>query len=89
MTIRYHDRGNEYVAQTGITVKEEICDFLPGRPITLYAKGHDIPDYFPCRIDGYGNICDTDGIVVFPSGSGEKPLKRGDRCDGFWDEMCK
>lgn len=46
--------------------------------MTLYAMGNDVPDFFECRIDSHGNVCDVAGIVVFPSRSGKHPAKRGD-----------
>ena len=43
-----------------------------------YARGDGREEFFPCRFDSHGNICDADGIVVFPSESGKYPAVVGD-----------
>lgn len=32
MTVNYHDRGNDYRAQKGVTIKTERYDYEPGKP---------------------------------------------------------
>lgn len=87
MTIIYHDRGNDYWAQKGVTIKTEQYDQEPGRPEKNFAKGPGKEEYFECHFDGFGNICDKDGVVVFPSGSGPSPLKVGDvvKPEDYWE----
>lgn len=88
MTVNYHDRGNDYRAQKGVTIKTERYDYEPGKPEKNFAKGPGREEYFECHFDGFGNICDGDGIVVFPSNSGASPLKIGDKVspDDYWGE---
>ena len=56
---------------------------------TQFAKSNDVPDYFECTMDSHGNICDVNGIVVFPSCSGRYPAKRGDKgyFGFFWENF--
>ena len=64
-----------------VSDKVEITNTDARRPEdreTVYAKGLDVTDWFLCRFDSHGNICNSAGIVVFPSGSGRYPAKRGD-----------
>lgn len=71
---------NGYPAHNGISVKtvtNTTARRLEDRE-TVYAKGLDVTDWFLCRFDSHGNICNSDGIVVFPSRSGRYPAKRGD-----------
>lgn len=87
MSEAYYDRGNSYVAQAGVTVKAVTMEHEPGRPTTYYAKGPDHPVYFQCTFDSFGNICDANYIVVYPSESGAHPLKRGDR--GYFGDFAE
>ena len=57
----------------------------PEESKVTYAMGLDRPEWFVCRIDSHGNICDADGIVVFPSESGRYPARRGDT--GYFGEF--
>ena len=50
----------------------------PERRTIHYAKGPDDADWFEYRMDGWGNICNMDGIVVYPSKSGAHPLQAGE-----------
>ena len=85
MTVTYHDRGTSYAKQAGVAIKTEVMDHEPGHPQKTYAIGPDRTEYFPCSIDSFGNICDADGIVVYPSGSGAHPLERGEH--GYFGEF--
>lgn len=82
---RTQDRGNVYRAQAGIKIKTERQDQLPGSPEEYYAKGPNDAEYFACRFDSHGNICDVNGIVVYPSNSGKYPAKKGDK--GFFGDF--
>lgn len=70
-----------------VVIKIERDDFEPDpqKRERQYAKGDGHPDYFLCRFDSHGNICDEEGVVVFPSGSGKYPAKAGDR--GYFGEF--
>ena len=89
MTTTYKDRGSLYAAQAGVTIKTETHDHLPGKPTKTYAMGQDIPEYFECTFDSFGNICDVDGVVVYPSGSpvgpGRHHMIRGEH--GYFGEF--
>lgn len=78
MFTSYIDRGNEYAAQKGVTIKYEHLDFAPTNKERLYAIGPNHTDYFPCKIDSCGNVCDDEGIVIYPSMSGKYPLLAGE-----------
>lgn len=69
-----------YIAQKGVTLKIETNTSAPTpeNKEKIYAKKDD-ENYFPCKIDIHGNICDNKGKVVFPSNSGKKPLKVGEK----------
>ena len=71
---------NGYPAHNGVSIKT-ITDTAARSPEDrekTYAIGLDISDWFLCRFDSHGNICDANGIVVFPSMSGRHPAQRGD-----------
>lgn len=85
MTITYDEMSSRYAKQAGVTIKTITKDHEPEHPSTMYAIGQDIEEYFECSVDSFGNICDADGIVVFPSGSGANPLERGER--GYFGEF--
>ena len=78
-TINYSDCGNLYLAQQGVTIKTVRHDYEPGHPETMYVVGPDNQEYVPCRVDSFGNVCDESGIVMYPSGSGGRPKKKGDK----------
>lgn len=84
MDISYYDRGTDYLLQKGVTIREERSKYDPDFGVKFYARGQDIADWFPCLFDGFGNIADLDGIVVFPFGSGSVPLKRGEKIASAW-----
>lgn len=68
---------NTYAAhmEAGVMIKTVV----DGRNCTvLYAKSRDVAEYFECKIDSHGNVCDAEGTVVFPSCSGKYPAKKGD-----------
>lgn len=69
-----------YPALAGVSIKTvtNTDARTPEESKTTYAMGPDRPDWFVCRIDSHGNICDEDGIVVFSSESGRYPAGRGD-----------
>lgn len=52
---------------------------------TRYAKGPNDSDWFEYKQDGWGNICNLDGIVVYPSKSGKHPLQAGEH--GYFGEF--
>lgn len=79
MTVTYQDRQSSYAKQAGVTIKTVTMDHSPGRPETTYAIGPGRSEYFECRFDDLGNVCDVDGIVVYPSGSGAHPLEQGEK----------
>ncbi len=72
---------NGYPAHNGISIKTVTNTDArsPEERETVYAKGLDIANWFLCSFDSHGNICNSDGIVVFPSESGRYPAKRGDK----------
>lgn len=76
----YQDRGTSYLAQKGITLKIETNTSapIPENRGKMFAKKGD-EEYFPCKIDNHGNICDNAGIVIYPSKSGKIPLKAGEK----------
>ncbi len=78
-TIKTYDN-NGYPAHNGISIKTIINTDArtPEERETIYAFGLDISEWFLCRFDSHGNICDASGIVVFPSMSGRHPAQRGD-----------
>lgn len=78
-TLYLGDRGNNYHAQAGVNVKMERLDYQPGCPEKYFAKGPEDSDWFLCQFDSHGNVCDADGIVVYPSNSGKYPAKKGDK----------
>lgn len=84
-TINYSDRSTSYASQRGVTIKTIREDYKPGAPETLYVTGPDHPEYVPCKIDSFGNVCDDSGIVLYPSGSGLHPRRKGDR--GYFGEF--
>ena len=51
----------------------------PSRRTIHYAKGPQDEDWWEYRMDAWGNICNLDGIVVYPSQSGRHPLQTGER----------
>ncbi len=57
----------------------------PAKRTISYAKGPNDADWFEFKLDGWGNVCNMDGIVVYPSLSGKHPLQAGERSyfDGF------
>lgn len=67
-----------YPKQVGVKIKTVEMEFEPGHPRTTYAIGPDHQEYFQCSVDSFGNVCDANGIVVYPSGSGANPLDRGE-----------
>lgn len=80
MFTSYRDLGEGYAAQKGVRLKYERHDFAPaGEKEKLYAIGPGRDDWFLCLIDSCANVCDADGIVVFPSMSGKHPLLAGDK----------
>lgn len=78
MFTSFFDRGTEYAAQKGVKIKYERKDFAPTDKEKISAIGPNHTDYFPCRIDSFGNVCDENGIVVYPSMSGRYPLLAGE-----------
>lgn len=86
-TITFSDRGASYVAQKGVTIKTVREDYKPGHPETMYVIGPDNNDYVPCKVDSFGNVCDYDGVVLYPSGSGAHPRKKGDK--GYFGEFAE
>ena len=64
------------IANVWIKTVTNTC--APGNKVKIYAKGDEVPDYFECKIDAHSNVCDANGLVVFSSGSGKYPAKRGD-----------
>lgn len=73
------DRGANYAAQKGVKIKVERDNYAPGHPEMLFAMGPNDTEWFICQVDDFGNICDADGIVVYPSKSGAHPLDTGER----------
>ncbi len=59
----------------------------PKKRTVRYAKGPDDADWFEYRQDSWGNICNTDGIVVYPSLSGAHPLQAGEH--GYFGEFAE
>ncbi len=57
----------------------------PAKRTIRYAKGPNDQDWFEYRQDSWGNICNTDGIVVYPSKSGKHPLQAGEH--GYFGEF--
>lgn len=76
-----------YPGLVGVQFKVKICDSEPDpeKRETHYAKGPNDTSWFPYAMDGWGNICNLDGIVVYPSLSGKHPLQAGER--GYFGEF--
>lgn len=70
-----------------VMIKTVISSCAPSNNFQMFAKGDGFPEYFVCRIDAHSNVCDVNGIVVFPSFSGRYPAKRGDV--GYFGFFCE
>lgn len=81
ITITYCDRGYDYASQVGVIIKTVRNDDKPELPKKSFAKGPGREAFFECHVDRRGNICDANGIIVFPSNSGRNPLKAGDKIE--------
>lgn len=53
--------------------------------VTEYAKHPKSDEWFVCRFDSHGNICDANGLVIYSSHSGRYPAKPGDK--GYFGEF--
>ena len=73
--------------KANVMIKTVTSTCAPSNKVQMYAKGDGVPDYFECRIDAHSNVCDVNGIVVFPSCSGRHPAKRGDK--GYFGFFCE
>lgn len=77
MKISYERK--HYPGLINVQFKTVEREFEPGRPKQYFAKGPNDTDWFEYRQDAWGNICNLDGIVVYPSQSGKHPLQTGER----------
>lgn len=83
--IEYEDLSNSYAALAGVSLKYERHDDEFMHPTYVFAKGPAHSEWFPAALDSFGNVCDADGIVVYPSMSGKYPRKAGDH--GYFGEF--